>query len=149
ATKHFKPANSTRTFLDYGCGTGRFGHEFYTYFDQSWDYFGVDPSQACIKEAQEQSFSTVNLSSRSTKGSLFLTLDAWSGTATEYDFILAACVFHHIEPSQRGPILRKLWQTLRLGGAILIWEHNPWNPITRRIVKGCIFDKDAQLLSII
>src|SRR5262249_47187006 len=70
ATKHFKPANSTRTFLDYGCGTGRFGHEFYTYFDQSWDYFGVDPSQACIKEAQEQSFSTVNLSSRSTKGSL-------------------------------------------------------------------------------
>ena len=27
-----------------------------------------------------------------------------------------------------------------------IFEHNPWNPLTRRAVAGCEFDRDAVLL---
>ena len=29
----------------------------------------------------------------------------------------------------------------------MIWEHNPINPFTQKIVKECVFDKDAVLIS--
>src|SRR5262245_50171951 len=147
ATKHFKPTTFTRTFLDFGCGTGRFGHEFHKYFDHSWGYVGVDPSTACIKEAQEQSASSCQ-GSHGNKNPLFIPLDSWNQSPAQYDFILAACVFHHIEPDRRRLVLRRLWEGLRQSGVIVIWEHNPWNPVTRRIVKDCPFDRDARLLSI-
>ena len=35
----------------------------------------------------------------------------------------------------------------RPGGLIVLFEHNPFNPLTRRAVHGCEFDKDAELLS--
>jgi hypothetical protein len=31
---------------------------------------------------------------------------------------------------------------------IVIWEHNPFNPITRLLVKMCPFDGDARLLTL-
>jgi SAM-dependent methyltransferase len=148
ATKHFRPTNSTRTFLDYGCGTGRFGHEFYSYFDEYWRYIGVDSSAASIKEAQEQCASESCQISHGSKNPLFFRLDSWNQSAAQYDFILAACVFHHIQPDRRQLVLRRLWDGLRQRGVIVIWEHNPWNPVTRRIVKDCPFDRDARLLSI-
>jgi len=147
-TKHFKEVSYSKKFLDYGCGTGRFGHEFHKYFSQSWTYVGVDSSVSSIKEAQEQRTASSCQKSRGSEDPLFLRLDCWNQSGTQYDFILAACVFHHIEPEDRQLILRKLWKGLREGGVIVIWEHNPWNPITRRIVNDCPFDKDACLLSI-
>ena len=35
---------------------------------------------------------------------------------------------------------------LQEGGNIFIFEHNPYNPITRYLVNNCIFDADALLL---
>jgi hypothetical protein len=35
----------------------------------------------------------------------------------------------------------------RSGGLVTIFEHNPWNPLTRRAVARCDFDQDASLLS--
>ena len=34
----------------------------------------------------------------------------------------------------------------RPGGLVAIFEHNPWNPLTRKAVAGCEFDRDAILL---
>ena len=148
ASKHFKPTTSTRTFLDYGCGTGRFGHEFHKYFDNSWGYVGVDSSSASIKEAQEQCAAKSQRSHGNKNHPWFFRLDSWNQNAAQYDFIFAACVFHHIEPDRRPVVVRRLWDGLRQRGVIVIWEHNPWNPVTRRIVKDCPFDTDARLLSI-
>ena len=33
------------------------------------------------------------------------------------------------------------------GGLLLVFEHNPFNPLTRLAVARCAFDRDAQLLS--
>jgi SAM-dependent methyltransferase len=148
AVKLFKSNSFAKTFLDYGCGTGRFGLEFYKYFDKSWAYVGVDPSQACIEEAQAQFASRSSQSSQSNRNPLFFNLESWSESAVLYDFILVACVLHHIEQQERPSVLRRLWKVLRPGGVILIWEHNPWNPVTRKIVKDCAFDRDARLVSI-
>jgi len=35
---------------------------------------------------------------------------------------------------------------LQPNGAVLIIEHNPFNPVTRRIIARCAFDADAVLL---
>jgi SAM-dependent methyltransferase len=148
AAKCFKPTKDTKTFLDYGCGVGRFGHEFYTYFNEPWNYIGVDLSSACIKEAQEH-YMLGNSGSREANHKVaFHTFESWHDNPVKCDFILAACVFHHIEPNQRELVLQRLWKLLKPKGVILIWEHNPWNPITCKIVKECAFDRDACLLSV-
>jgi hypothetical protein len=35
----------------------------------------------------------------------------------------------------------------RPGGVVAIFEHNPWNPLTRKAVAGCEFDRDAVLVT--
>jgi hypothetical protein len=35
---------------------------------------------------------------------------------------------------------------MRPGAKLVIWEHNPFNPLTRLLVKLCPFDEDASLL---
>lgn len=37
-------------------------------------------------------------------------------------------------------------RVLRPGGVAAIFEHNPLNPVTRRVVANCVFDEDATLL---
>ena len=42
-----------------------------------------------------------------------------------------------------------MYRVLKPGGRIYLFEHNPVNPVTRYLVKTCVFDKDAKLLGII
>ena len=34
----------------------------------------------------------------------------------------------------------------RANGLIAVFEHNPWNPLTRRAVRACAFDEDVDLI---
>jgi ubiquinone/menaquinone biosynthesis C-methylase UbiE len=43
--------------------------------------------------------------------------------------------------------LAEIKRILRPGGILAVFEHNPWNPLTRWAVERCVFDKDAVLLS--
>lgn len=63
-----------------------------------------------------------------------------------FDLILIATVLHHIEPKLRDGIVGRLVGLLNPGGRICIFEHNPFNPITQRMVSTCPFDEDAILL---
>ena len=66
--------------------------------------------------------------------------------AASFDFAFAACVLHHIPAAHQPRVLAELHRVLRPGGALMIYEHNPWNPVTRHIVRHCPFDEDAVLL---
>src|SRR5690606_14925929 len=57
-----------------------------------------------------------------------------------------ATVLHHVEPKLRHALMQRLGRLLNPGGRICIFEHNPYNPITRRMVSTCPFDEDAILL---
>jgi hypothetical protein len=35
----------------------------------------------------------------------------------------------------------------RTGGLVVVYEHNPKNPLTRKVVRDCAFDRDAVLLT--
>jgi hypothetical protein len=39
-----------------------------------------------------------------------------------------------------------LARVVRPGGLVMVFEHNPLNPLTRRAVSTCAFDDDAVLL---
>lgn len=63
-----------------------------------------------------------------------------------YEVIFIAGVFHHIPVNERAVVMKTLCQRLVPGGMIIIFEHNPFNPVTRKIVNECPYDRDAVLL---
>lgn len=66
-----------------------------------------------------------------------------------FDVILISTVLHHIDPGSRHAVMQRLGKLLTPGGSICIFEHNPFNPLTRRLVATCPFDVDAVLLSML
>jgi SAM-dependent methyltransferase len=66
-----------------------------------------------------------------------------------FDLVFAVCVLHHVPPGgRRDAVVAEMARLARPGGLVAIWEHNPWNPLTRRVVARCPFDRDATLLSL-
>jgi SAM-dependent methyltransferase len=64
-----------------------------------------------------------------------------------FDVCFAVCVLHHVPREQRGALVSEMSRVCRPGGLVALFEHNPLNPLTRRAVRGCEFDRDAELLS--
>jgi len=67
--------------------------------------------------------------------------------AGPFDLVYAANVFHHVPPGSREETLGVLRRALSPEGRLLLFEHNPWNPFTRRAVARCPLDQGAALLS--
>lgn len=64
-----------------------------------------------------------------------------------FDVLLTICVMHHVPPQQWPAFLAEAKRVLRPGGRIIIFEHNPLNPLTRYVVSRNEIDADAVLLS--
>jgi len=62
------------------------------------------------------------------------------------DYAFAACVFHHIPAAEHERLFRELWRVLKPSGQVMIYEHNPLNPLTVRAVSTCPFDENAILI---
>jgi SAM-dependent methyltransferase len=66
--------------------------------------------------------------------------------ANRFDIAYAMCVFHHIDHADHLALLRELWRVIKPGGSLFIFEHNPFNPLTVRVVNTCPFDENAHLI---
>ena len=55
-------------------------------------------------------------------------------------------VFEHIELENLPSIIDEIYRVLKKGGRFYNFEHNPINPITRKLVNECELDKYAVLL---
>jgi SAM-dependent methyltransferase len=62
------------------------------------------------------------------------------------DIVFSACVFHHIPPAQHLHWLTELRRVTRKGGLLAVYEHNPFNPLTRYAVNTCPLDVNARLI---
>jgi len=123
-------------FLDFGCGNGSLQNPITKFFPQT-AYVGTDLSNEMVQQARVlNNGSGVFFESES---------ELWKQDA--YDVIFAANVFHHIPEPEHLKILKELRSLLTHRGKFILWEHNPWNPFTRKIVKDCVFDQDAVLIS--
>jgi SAM-dependent methyltransferase len=67
--------------------------------------------------------------------------------ARSFDVCFAICVFHHVAGDLRAQLVEEMKRVCRPGGLIVLFEHNPFNPLTRRAVHGCEFDRDAELIT--
>lgn len=63
------------------------------------------------------------------------------------DGAFACCVFHHIEPGQHAAALAELRRVLRPGAPLMVYEHNPYNPLTVHAVNTCPLDENAILIA--
>lgn len=64
-----------------------------------------------------------------------------------FDLVFTACVFHHIPETEHVALLAELRRVLRPDGLFVLFEHNPWNPLTRHVVASCPFDANAVLIT--
>jgi ubiquinone/menaquinone biosynthesis C-methylase UbiE len=120
--------------LDVGSGTGLFDAFLHERFGQ---VEGVDSSAAAVEEAR-----------RRNPWAKYVHADAAAlpHVSATFDLTFAMCVLHHVEPSRRTAVLGEMARVTRPGGVVLVYEHNPLNPLTRLAVARCAFDDDAVLL---
>jgi len=123
-------------FLDFGCGTGNCFQYVRKYFSGAV-YYGVDPSKSSVVEAKQKwgyphfySFDRGRLPFHD----------------GNFDIAFASVVFHHIPFERHSETLEEVYRVLKPGGVFFLFEHNPYNPIVRKVVNDCPFDKDAVLL---
>lgn len=62
------------------------------------------------------------------------------------DIVFTACVFHHIAHDAHVFWLSELYRVTKPGGLLVVYEHNPLNPLTVRAVNTCPFDANARLI---
>lgn len=123
-----------KRILEFGCGIGRNIPFLRSAFDSA-EIVGSDVAAKSIEFARAEN---PNVS--------FWVEDGCSIGKDGFDLIFIAGVFHHISPLERVKIIQVLFSRLSPGGIIFVFEHNPYNPITRRIVSTCPYDEDAVLL---
>ena len=122
--------------LDFGCGVGNLYGGIAKFFPNAI-YTGVDPSINSIIKAR----------SRFHDKKAFQRYESQGWKSSKYDLIFSAGVFHHIPHQDHSKIIEKLFSLLNQDGRLVIWEHNPLNPVTQKIIKDCPIDKDAVLVS--
>jgi SAM-dependent methyltransferase len=128
--------SSPINILEYGCGIGRNVRFFKQYFPDA-NVEACDISDKSLEIAKKENpnvkFHLIN--------------DKFINENTgKYDLIFVSCVFHHIEPSLRNEAITNISKLLKNKGSLFIFEHNPYNPVTLKIVKDCVWDADAILL---
>lgn len=126
----------TASILDVGCGNGAI-HKYVKEIAPTVSLTGVDPAEKVIEEARLNNPEIQYFSNNGT--SLPFPDDS-------FDFVTAVCVMHHVPPPQWKQFLEEAHRVLKPGGNLLVYEHNPFNPVTRHIVKKCPLDANAVLL---
>jgi len=119
--------------LDYGCGIGLLSQQLRKALHCA-QIDGFDVSRASVeridKELLNQGVFTDNPDQ----------------LGRSYDVVVLSNVLHHVKPADRENLISESASRLAPGGKLVIFEHNPMNPLTRWAVSQCPFDGDAILL---
>lgn len=134
AETHF-PEPKKLQLLDVGCGVGLTDRHLVDYFSQ---VHGVDLSESIIEEA-----------SRATSAGIYQVYDGKNLPYSNDTFhlVFAMEVLHHVPVPLRKSFLKEMARVTAPGGLVVIFEHNPYNPLTRVAVSRCEFDEGVVLLS--
>ncbi|HEY0959164.1 MAG TPA: class I SAM-dependent methyltransferase [Novosphingobium sp.] len=130
---HFGRVEDLR-LLDVGCGVGN----YHALLDGRLGAIsGTDVSPACVAEAAARN-----------PGVAYQPYDGERLPYAEasFDAVVTICVMHHVPPPQWPMFAAEMKRVLRPGGLAVVFEHNPINPLTQRVVSNCEFDADAVLL---
>lgn len=129
---HDHAAVSPSRILEFGCGIGRNFPYFRRFFPRA-KLYGTDISLESLSRAAETGLAEVfpwheNLSIQ------------------PFDLVFVAGVFHHVEPAARDQLAYTLANLTTENGELFVFEQNPHNPVTRRLVATCPFDAGVTLV---
>ncbi len=126
----------TSKILDFGSSIGNSLPYFRKYFSSS-EVSCADVSARSIEIAQSRFPGQENY--------ILIDKNIPLPTASQ-DVIFSACVFHHIPHDEHLYWLAELRRITKPGGVLVIFEHNPLNPLTRHFVDTCPLDMNARLI---
>jgi ubiquinone/menaquinone biosynthesis C-methylase UbiE len=139
--RHLAAAGVSRgplTLLDFGCGVGGSLPHLRREFPYA-ELIGADVSRKSLDIAERRYPGLARLIGLNETGAMPL-------PEASADVVFSACVFHHIPEAEHHRILCDLHRVTKPGGSLFIFEHNPLNPLTRRVVDACAFDENAVLI---
>jgi ubiquinone/menaquinone biosynthesis C-methylase UbiE len=124
--------------LDLGCGDGTTEFFFGNWFPK-FRITGIDVSPKSIEEALRKNL----------KNSVFQILDndTIPFENNSFDIVFVAGVLHHIDEAMQQGIITEIFRVLKPNGRFYLFEHNPFNPLTKYLVNTCDFDKGVKLLT--
>jgi ubiquinone/menaquinone biosynthesis C-methylase UbiE len=126
------------TYLDFGCGIGGSISHFRSFLPQA-KLLCADVSAESLSLAKEAHADAAQF--------VWMPEGMLPLEDSSLDGAFACCVFHHIDHAQHVPALAELRRVLKPGGLLMVYEHNPYNPLTVRAVRNCPFDENAVLLT--
>jgi len=125
---------NTKTILDVGCGTG----EIESNLANRLEMVGVDLAVSMLRVAKDRYRDCEFLRASCNKLPF---------RDSAFTMVLVVNVLHHLKLSNRQAFFSEVSKTLASGGYLVVFEHNPKNPFTRIVVRGCQIDRDAVLLN--
>jgi len=128
----------TRRVLDFGCGIGNTARALAREMPRA-RIVGTDPSAESLAVARARSGSDIEFALGDDRRLPF--------EDASFDLVTAACVFHHIDTRHQQHWVGEIARVLRPGGRVVLFEHNPRNPLTRRVVRNVPFDAGVVLLA--
>lgn len=129
-------------FLDYGCGTATLLRLMAEHGARA-SLAGCDISRGMLEEAGRrwpESIQRLRPELRRQVGSKA------PFPRASFDIVVISAVLHHVPPQERRGIFAELHRLTRPGGEIVVFEHNPLNPVTRYVVARTPIDRNAILL---
>jgi SAM-dependent methyltransferase len=129
-----RAGTSVRRLLEFGCGIGRNIAFLRQAFPDAL-IMGSDISTYSLAFARKENPDVQ-----------FIHEDETLPSIGGFDLILVASVYHHVPITQRQEVTQILFKRLAPGGLLFVFEHNPYNPVTRHIVNTCPYDRDAILI---
>jgi SAM-dependent methyltransferase len=125
--------------LDYGCGNGAFLVALRE-VGLGAQLTGCDPSAGMLAEAGEGW-------TAGAAPAFHLVRDARAPFADgSFEVVVLSAVLHHLLPDERDRLLADALRVLAPGGRLVVFEHNPLNPLTRWVVRHTPIDRNAHLL---
>ena len=125
--------------LEFGCGAGRNIPFLRDYFPES-NIYACDISDKSLEVARK-------LDDSARFDRIDYPDDLLRIYKNTFDCIFISNVFHHIPFEEHSYWLDVLYKLLSPNGSIFIFEHNPYNPLTKRIFNNSAIDKGAAMLS--
>lgn len=129
--------------LDLGCGTGTFLAVLRRLGFQG-ELYGGDVSPKMLAEAARRWPDDAGNCPRWE----LLTGHTWPYADETFDCVVCCCVLHHVSQDARDDLFREASRVLRPGGQLVVFEHNPWHPLTQLVVRTMRIDRHAVLLSV-
>jgi SAM-dependent methyltransferase len=125
------------SILDFGSGIGNSIPYFRKYFKNA-HLTCADVSQKSLEISKE----------RYPGNEDYLKIESnFNKNIIKKDIIFSACVFHHIPHDEHSFWLSELYRVASDDGMLVIYEHNPLNPLTVKAVNTCPLDVNAELIT--